>query len=120
MGLLKEPCLSIPFTNQVTLSARFFLVTLGVLLNLDVSKKEGTQRLRGWFSPKTQCSMDWFKGKSTGKPQISWGNLWFADPTVDSLGQEEPGKRLGLRTINLRKEGCPKNLWIVFEDPKVC
>jgi hypothetical protein len=21
--------------------------------------------------------MDWFKGKSTGKPHISWENLWF-------------------------------------------
>jgi len=23
------------------------------------------------------CSMDWFKGKFTGKPHISWENLWF-------------------------------------------
>jgi len=22
-------------------------------------------------------SMDWFKGKFTGKPHISWDNLWF-------------------------------------------
>ena len=22
-------------------------------------------------------SMDWFKGKNTGKPHISWENLWF-------------------------------------------
>ena len=22
-------------------------------------------------------SMDWFKGKFTGKPHISWENLWF-------------------------------------------
>jgi hypothetical protein len=25
----------------------------------------------------TLLSMDWFKGKSTGKPQIYWENLWF-------------------------------------------
>ena len=24
-----------------------------------------------------QSSMDWFKGKFTGKPDISWENLWF-------------------------------------------
>ena len=28
-------------------------------------------------SEKGLVSMDWFKGKFTGKPHISWENLWF-------------------------------------------
>jgi len=27
---------------------------------------------------KMDFSMDWFKGKFTGKPHISWENLWFS------------------------------------------
>ena len=27
--------------------------------------------------PNLKVSMDWFKGKFTGKPHISWENLWF-------------------------------------------
>jgi len=36
--------------------------------------------------------MDWFKGKITGKPHISWGNLWF--PVDFPLNQyiENPSK----------------------------
>ena len=29
------------------------------------------------ISPKSQHSIDWFKGKITGKSHISWEHLWF-------------------------------------------
>jgi len=37
------------------------------------ARKEQESFLR-WFQA---GSMDWFKGKFTGKPHISWENLWF-------------------------------------------
>jgi hypothetical protein len=30
-----------------------------------------------WKVETTLYSMDWFKGKITGKPHISWENWWF-------------------------------------------
>ena len=38
-----------------------------------------------WFPE----SMDWFKGKSTGKPHIEWENLWF--PVNFPLNQSNHG-----------------------------
>ena len=32
---------------------------------------------RLWFDLFAHLSMDWFKGKSAGKPHIEWENLWF-------------------------------------------
>ena len=39
-----------------------------------------------------QLSMDWFKGKNTGKPHISWENLWLpVDFPFSQLKLIEPG-----------------------------
>jgi hypothetical protein len=62
--------------------------------------------------------MDWFKGKFTGKPHISWENLWFPvdfplnqsieASTVESNGNEDRGFYVAaekLKTVVARTTG---------------
>ena len=52
-------------------------------------------RLRGWLKP-----MDWFKGKITGKPHISWENQWFPVdfPLNQSIDESQFERAASLRS----------------------
>ena len=63
------------------------------------------------FSHRGQASIDWFKGKNTGKSHISWENLWF--PVFFPVNQpiESP---LRLRTCNSLTCSSSRDLWVAW------
>ena len=54
------------------------------LRNPELKPADGSTKKHS-HSQKMQCSMDWFKGKFTGKSRISWEDRWF--PVVDFANQ---------------------------------
>ena len=53
-----------------------------------------TSSISGWWNFSIFLSIDWFKGKITGKSHISWENPWFTvdfplSQPIDSISWEE-------------------------------
>ena len=62
-------------------------------------------------------SMDWIKGKFTGKPHIQWENLWFPVnfPLIQSIGvtvifANKRGKKYAMQHCNHYKGSTPRSI----------